>query len=72
MDTREEQIRLRAYQIWEAAGCPSGLAETHWHQASAEIDAIDAVPATKPQSMAAKVAARIAPAKAVAKAKKLR
>jgi hypothetical protein len=33
----DEQIRLRAYQIWEAEGRPEGRDEEHWHQASDEV-----------------------------------
>ena len=33
----DQQIRERAYQIWEAAGRPEGEALEHWLQAEAEI-----------------------------------
>ncbi|WP_083988742.1 DUF2934 domain-containing protein [Devosia geojensis] len=33
----DEQIRLRAYQIWETEGRPEGRAEEHWQQASDEV-----------------------------------
>ncbi len=32
-----ERIRERAHAIWEQQGRPEGLAEAHWHQASAEV-----------------------------------
>jgi len=32
-ETREEWIRLRAYLLWEADGCPEGRAEFYWHRA---------------------------------------
>lgn len=35
--TTEEQIRLRAYQIWEEEGRPEGRAEEHWQRASDEV-----------------------------------
>lgn len=31
--TTEGEIALRAYQIWQAAGCPAGQADAHWDQA---------------------------------------
>jgi hypothetical protein len=33
----EEEIRTRAYQIWEDEGHPEGRADAHWHQASEEL-----------------------------------
>jgi hypothetical protein len=30
---REERIRKRAYQLWEADGAPEGRAEEYWHRA---------------------------------------
>ena len=36
---RTEAIRERAYQIWEAQGCPDGHARAHWSEAEGEIDA---------------------------------
>lgn len=37
-----EHIRLRAYEIWEAAGRPAGKDREHWEQAQAELAANDA------------------------------
>lgn len=37
--TREEQIRERAYQIWEMEGRPDGDHERHWQQATEELKA---------------------------------
>lgn len=34
---RNEQIRQRAHQIWEAAGCPDGQHADHWQQAEQEL-----------------------------------
>ena len=31
------QIRLRAYQIWQAEGCPEGRERIHWIRAEAEL-----------------------------------
>lgn len=36
---REEKIRQRAYQIWEAEGRPDGKQDEHWQRAAREIEA---------------------------------
>jgi hypothetical protein len=36
-NNREEQIRTRAYEIWERSG-HSGSPEDHWFQAEVEIE----------------------------------
>lgn len=33
----EQQIRARAYQIWEESGCLDGCADEHWRMAEHEI-----------------------------------
>ena len=35
----EEQIRRRAYEIWEESGRPEGMESEHWEQAAREIAA---------------------------------
>ena len=35
---REDRIRVRAYDIWIAEGCPTGREREHWERAAAEID----------------------------------
>lgn len=35
---RENRIRKRAYELWEAAGKPEGRHDEHWEQAAREID----------------------------------
>ncbi|AGB71782.1 MULTISPECIES: DUF2934 domain-containing protein [Rhizobium] len=35
--TREEEIRSRAYQIWENEGRPEGEHLTHWHRAEHDV-----------------------------------
>jgi hypothetical protein len=35
--SHEQQIRERAYAIWEGEGRPAGRADDHWRQAEAEI-----------------------------------
>ncbi|WP_103335498.1 DUF2934 domain-containing protein [Pseudotabrizicola formosa] len=37
----EDRIRQRAYEIWEALGCPEGCHEETWRQAEIEIAAMD-------------------------------
>ncbi len=32
-----EKIAERAYQIWQANGCPEGRAQEHWFQAEREL-----------------------------------
>lgn len=34
----EDEIRQRAYAIWEQEGRPEGRQEEHWRRASAELD----------------------------------
>ncbi|MGA7817877.1 DUF2934 domain-containing protein [Caballeronia sp.] len=29
----EDEIRAKAYELWEKAGCPEGRAEDYWAQA---------------------------------------
>jgi len=35
---KHEQIRRRAYEIWEAEGRPEGAAVRHWLQATDELE----------------------------------
>lgn len=39
--SKEEAIRLRAYQIWQDEGQPDGQDLVHWHRATQEILAED-------------------------------
>ena len=32
-----EQVAKRAYEIWEACGCPPGCDREHWLQAEREV-----------------------------------
>jgi hypothetical protein len=41
-DPTEEQIRLRAYQIWEQHGRPEGRADEFWQLAERELREPDA------------------------------
>lgn len=40
---REERIRVRAYHLWEADGCPAGRDTEYWERAK-ELEAIEANP----------------------------
>jgi hypothetical protein len=35
----EEQVRRRAYEMWEADGCPEGRDQQYWFKAMAELAA---------------------------------
>jgi Protein of unknown function (DUF2934) len=35
--TVEEEIRIRAHQLWEQAGRPEGREDEFWHQAEKEL-----------------------------------
>ncbi|SEQ60336.1 Protein of unknown function [Devosia sp. YR412] len=35
----EDQVRRRAYEMWEQDGCPAGLDQQYWFKALAEIAA---------------------------------
>jgi hypothetical protein len=35
---REERIRKRAYEMWEAEGCPDGKADQYWVRAEELIE----------------------------------
>ncbi|RWC55127.1 DUF2934 domain-containing protein [Mesorhizobium sp.] len=39
MESREERIKRRAYEIWEREGRPTGREQEHWDQAVQEIEA---------------------------------
>jgi hypothetical protein len=43
-DERDDEIRERAYAIWQREGEPGGRARDHWEQARREIEA-EQVPA---------------------------
>lgn len=38
MNEREDKVRQRAYEIWQAEGKPHGQAKDHWERAAREID----------------------------------
>jgi hypothetical protein len=41
MDSRDERIRARAHDLWEAAGRPDGRASAHWQEAERLVEAED-------------------------------
>lgn len=50
----EDDIRRRAYAIWEREGCPEGRADAHWQMAREELaQAANAKLARKPNPLAA-------------------
>ena len=59
MDNREEEIRVRAYEIWERQG-RSGNPEDHWLEAERELKTEEAPPV---ESVEALEAASDSPAK---------
>lgn len=46
-DIKDDDIRKRAYDLWEAAGRPDGSHEHHWHQAREELQNGKAAPKSK-------------------------
>jgi hypothetical protein len=66
-DTKEELIRQRAHKIWEHSGYPEGDHESHWAQATAEVEAEQSKPA-KPRAKKADAAPPAPAKKAAAKA----
>ncbi|RME16906.1 MAG: DUF2934 domain-containing protein [Alphaproteobacteria bacterium] len=61
----EEQIRLRAYELWQSAGAPHGRDQDFWFQAEAELTTPKKKPAPRRKAAAPK-AAKPARAKAAA------
>ncbi len=55
-EDKEEAIRKRAFEIWEAQGHPEGLDQEHWRQAEAEL-AEGAEPDELPNPLASGAAA---------------
>jgi Protein of unknown function (DUF2934) len=41
----EDDIRTKAYELWEQAGCPDGGPEIYWAQAQMVLSGGDDVPA---------------------------
>lgn len=48
MDRTEDGIRLRAYQIWESEGRPSGMELEHWRRAEEELEGDASMPFPRP------------------------
>ena len=40
MDLSQEQVSLRAYQLWEMEGRPDGRDQAHWFEAVRQIQAL--------------------------------
>jgi hypothetical protein len=50
----EDEIRTKAYELWERAGCPEGRAEDYWAQAQMILSggtASDASPVLEPSGI---------------------
>ncbi len=63
-----DRIRQRAHAIWEEQGCPEGMADAHWSQASAEF-ANPATPAPRKRKAVAAAATETTKRRAAPKAK---
>ena len=51
-----DQVRQRAYALWEQAGRPEGRSEEFWHQASADLEAKNHKPSQEmPENLADEV-----------------
>lgn len=50
-DISEDDVRTRAYALWEAAGCPEGSDEEHWLEALRQLKE-EAAAAGIPQKIA--------------------
>jgi hypothetical protein len=62
------RIRERAYEIWNAQGCPEGRADEHWLTAEREILTVPPVPSSPSKSTASrksKVRAQLSKSRAV-------
>ena len=71
MEDKDDHVRKRAYQIWEAEGRPDGRHDDHWHRAHAEVADAGSEQVRSPQAAPAAKAegARASrPPKAAAKA----
>jgi len=71
MDTsRDEQLRQRAYMIWESEGRPEGMEAQHWARAERELveEGAAAVPAAAASPPRRKASAAKAPVDPVATA----
>ena len=47
----DDQIRIRARQLWEQAGMPAGRADEFWHRAERELKEMDEVAKEDPPSV---------------------
>ncbi|GLS23000.1 hypothetical protein GCM10007874_60200 [Labrys miyagiensis] len=47
--SKDERIRERAHQLWEAEGQAHGSHEVHWHRAAREIEEADPSEAPTPE-----------------------
>jgi hypothetical protein len=47
----DDQIRLRAHQLWEQAGKPDGREDEFWHQAERELEQMEDVARQEPPAV---------------------
>lgn len=51
----EDQVRRRAYELWEADGCPQGQDQRYWFKALAELASVAPAPAKPPRKRTPRV-----------------
>jgi hypothetical protein len=57
----QDKVRARAFEIWQAEGCPEGRDMEHWIRAEAELTTVPAAAEVEPAAAPAK--AKRAPAR---------
>jgi hypothetical protein len=55
-------VRAKAYEIWQALGCPEGAAEQTWFEAERQLKSGSADPVSREPSTAARPLSEPAPA----------
>lgn len=51
----DDQVRRRAYQLWEADGCPQGQDQRYWFKALAELATAAAATVEPPRKRAPRI-----------------
>lgn len=51
----EDQVRRRAYEMWEADGCPQGQDQQYWFKALSELAAAAAATIKPPRKRAPRI-----------------
>jgi len=47
----DDQIRVRAHQLWEQAGKPEGREDEFWHQAERELEQMEEIGKREPPAV---------------------